>query len=255
MRSLDTGDDLANGSDTEDADDDSDLEDPTWRRSQRQPQNSKVIPPITPPHTLTMTFLLYILPPLTRPLTHPLAFVPCTLSHTSFTRFLTKAQQPGGISSGSGAINNNGTTKPPVPTPSLPGDVLYDTLYRYIVLFANMPSDNDSVDHTNHGHSHNHGHRDSSFHGTSDTMNSWFEGNVVWNVVLESIGLITVTDKRKNRRTKLSERNRVLRDTCIRQFTSDHGTWGMHTGVTPPLHYDLPPPRYDYPHFIMVTPT
>ena len=136
-------------------------------------------------------------------------------------------------------MKNNGPTKPPSAPPSLPGDVIYDTLYRYIVLFANIPSDNDSVDHsthsthgTHHNHNNNHNHRDSFLAATNEPMQSWYEGNVVWNIVLDSIGLITAAsnEKRKNRRTKLSERNRVLRDTCIRQFTSDHGTWGVHTG-------------------------
>ena len=231
MRSLDTGSDDLNGSDTEDADDDSDMEDTTWRSSQGQPQNNKVVQPfnnLLESNTLVLsssTFTLMLIQRIMHPFPHTL------------TSFHTKGQQ-GGNGSSSGA-NHNGTTKAPISPPSLPGDVLYDTLYRYIVLFANIPSDNDSVEHSTHGTLHSQ--RD-SFLATNDTMQSWYEGNVVWNIVLDSIGLITTAsnEKRKNRRTKMSERNRVLRETCVRQFTSDHGTWGMHTGWFTPTLILLP---------------
>jgi len=112
-----------------------------------------------------------------------------------------------------------------------PGDVLYHTLYRYLVLFA--PYDDD-------GGSGLGGDADSGSGGGSGgggggsgvRFSRLYDGVPLWASALDAIGLLPAGGRRGKPR-KPSERERALRDASVRQFAADRGQWSLHRGTHP----------------------
>ena len=111
--------------------------------------------------------------------------------------------------------NNNNRNTPPA------GDILYDTLYRYMVLF-DFPSDTEN------------GINNSSGFGNITDQTYWC-GNPVWNVLLDCLLNYQDNNSMKKRRggRKICERDRVFRQQCRESYMADRAVWGVHVGSHP----------------------
>ena len=102
-----------------------------------------------------------------------------------------------------------------------PGDVLYHTLYRYLVLFA--PEDDGGDDATA-----------AAVGGAR--FSRLYDGVPLWGAMLDAVGLLPLPAgggaPRRGKR-KPSERDRALRDASVRQFAADRGQWSLHVGAHP----------------------
>ena len=130
----------------------------------------------------------------------------------------------------------NGNSKKTVKLPQNPGNVLYDTLYRYFVLFG-FPKDENIYFNENCTR--------------EDRQYLWSE-NQVWSVLLECLNNndnlnnnlnnsnINNNDNDNQNRTKNNKNNKnknsisdhdiLLRNEGKRKFESDRGVWGVHCG-------------------------
>ena len=129
---------------------------------------------------------------------------------------------------------------------------MYDTLYRYLVLFT-TPSHTDT--HPLHPSSHNTSHHAS--HSTcqsdshddlqglggvgglgGDTWSDWYQGNPLWLATMEALGAPSaptapLNSKRTLARGKQHLRDKAAKDECVGRFLLDQSQWALHSGLNP----------------------
>ena len=108
--------------------------------------------------------------------------------------------------------------------PAAPCDALYDTFYRYLVLFA--PAEGAR---TGAG-------------GLDDARAAFcgvYAGIPLWGAALHAVGIHAISSSAAAYPDVpgINADVHTLRDACVRQYTADHGQWAWHTGTHPVINH------------------